>query len=256
VLAPVAAAYKADLYLPTGEPSETMVYNMAKVGATDGRPMVVVYFADADPSGWQMSVSVARKLQAFQALAFPELAFQVRRAALTPDQVREYGLPSTPLKDTERRGDAWRAAMGVDQTEIDALASLQPRLLRRIARAALDPFFDPHLDGNVSFAEITWRSAAQAAVDAQVGEAHREHLHAEATQRLEAIRAQLDEVADMRIDPAGFDLPEVPAVPEPDLDGRVYGKPLVDSTWDFAEQCRRLIGSKAYQDHDDGGGGS
>jgi hypothetical protein len=131
VLAPIAAAYEADLYLPTGEPSDTQIYQMAKIGADDGRPMVVSYFSDADPSGWQMPLSVGRKLQAFKTSLFPELDFQVQRVALTPDQVREYGLPSTPLKDTEKRADAWQAAMGVEQTEIDALASLQPDLLRR-----------------------------------------------------------------------------------------------------------------------------
>ena len=93
VLDPIAAAYKADLYLPTGEISDTLIYQMAKVGAADGRPMVVLYFADADPAGWQMGISVARKLQACQASLFPELEFQLRRVALTPDQVREYGLP-------------------------------------------------------------------------------------------------------------------------------------------------------------------
>ena len=42
VLAPIANAYQADLYLPTGEPSDTMIYQMAKTGAADGRPMVVL----------------------------------------------------------------------------------------------------------------------------------------------------------------------------------------------------------------------
>ena len=65
--------------------------------------------------------------------------FEVHRVALTPDQVREYGLPSTPLKDTEKRADKWRAAMGVEQTEIDALASLRPDLLRDIASAGAGP---------------------------------------------------------------------------------------------------------------------
>jgi hypothetical protein len=126
VLAPIAAAYEADLYLPTGCISDTMVYQMAKIGAEDGRPMVVLYFADCDPSGWNMAVEVSRKLQALAVLHFPDLEFEVHRAALTVDQVREFDLPSTPLKPEERRADKWRAAMGVEQTEIDALATLRP----------------------------------------------------------------------------------------------------------------------------------
>ena len=62
-----------------------------------------------------MSISVSRKLQALKALEFGGLDIEVHRVALTPDQVREYGLPSTPLKDTERRADKWTAAMGVEQ---------------------------------------------------------------------------------------------------------------------------------------------
>lgn len=68
VLAPIAESRKADLYLPTGEASDTMIHQMAEIGAQDGRPMVVFYLSDCDPAGWQMAVSVARKLQAFKAL--------------------------------------------------------------------------------------------------------------------------------------------------------------------------------------------
>ena len=145
VLGPAARNYGADLYLPTGEMSDTLVYRIARSAAADRRPLVVLYFADCDPAGWQMPISVGRKLQ-----AFPELLggfeFELHRVALTPDQVREYGLPSTPLKDTERRGDAWRRETGVEQTEIDALASLRPDLLRQIARGAIAPFYDHELD--------------------------------------------------------------------------------------------------------------
>ena len=122
---------------------------MAKIGADDGRPMVVLYFSDCDPSGWNMPIEVGRKLQAFKACLYPELEFEVHRVALTPDQVRQYGLPSTPLKETEKRGDAWRTATGVEQTEIDALASLQPDLLRQITRNAIEPFYDDTLDWRV-----------------------------------------------------------------------------------------------------------
>lgn len=60
VLGPIAKAYQADLYLPTGDISDTMIYNIAKVAAEDGRPIVILYFADADPSGWSMGVVIAR----------------------------------------------------------------------------------------------------------------------------------------------------------------------------------------------------
>ncbi len=247
VLGPIAAEYKADLYLPTGEISDTLLFQMARIGAEDGRPMVVLCFSDADPAGWQMPVSIARKLQAFKALRFDGLDFMVLRAALTPDQVGAYGLPSSPLKETERRGDAWRAAMGIEQTEIDALASLQPRLLRRIAREALAPFFDASLARRVMEARSAWLAAAQAAIDEQIDAGHLERIRTDAAARLETIRTELDALNDaMRVDADDFDLPE-PVVPAAELNGQAHPLPLLDSGWSFAEQCHRLIASKAYR---------
>jgi hypothetical protein len=246
VLGPIADSYQADLYLPTGEPSDTMLYRMARVGAEDGRPMVVLYFSDADPSGWQMPVSVGRKLQAFKASLFPEIEFTVHRVALTPDQVREYGLPSTPLKDTERRGDRWRAAMHVEQTEIDALASLRPDLLTRIALEAVYPFFDLTLDRRVFEARARWLTEAQAVIDGAMDHDHIERLRTEAGVKLAELQTEIDAINNaLQIDASHFDLPEV-VVPEAQLNGE-GGTPLLDSRWTFAEQCRRLIDSKAYR---------
>jgi hypothetical protein len=97
-----------------------------------------------------MPISVGRKLQAFTIQLFPGLEFAVHRVALTPDQVREYALPTAPLKDTETRADKWQQAMGVAQTEIDAIAALRPDLLRHIARDAIAPFYDYELDRRVA----------------------------------------------------------------------------------------------------------
>ena len=247
VLGPVATERQADLYLPTGEISDTLLHQMARVGAEDGRPMVVLCFSDADPAGWQMPISIARKLQAFQALHFADLRFQVYRAALTPAQVGEYSLPSTPLKETERRGDAWRAAMGIEQTEIDALASLRPDLLRSIARAALAPFFDDTLDARVVDAYDEWMDEAARVATDQLGPAQLGRLQQQATAKLAMIRAEVDVLKEaMRIDVGDLQLPE-PVVPAPELNGHQPPTPLVDSVWTFAEQCRRLLDSKAYR---------
>lgn len=247
VLAPVAASHKADLYLPTGEPSDTMLYRMASSAAADGRPMRAFYFSDCDPAGWQMPLSVCRKLQAFTVLlpGMPEI--QVRRVALTPDQVREHGLPSTPLKDTEKRADRWTAAMGVAQTEIDSLASLRPDLLARIARDALAPWYDHGLDRRAREAYDGWQAAAQAVVDASVDGELIERLRLEAGAKLAALRDEIDAInAALRMDARDFDLPAI-VVPDAETDG-FDGVPLLDSRWDFAEQCARLIASKSYTD--------
>ena len=142
VLLPIARHCEADLYLGAGEISDTLAYQMAKDGAADGRPMVVFTVTDCDPAGWQMPISIGRKLQALRDLCFPNLQFEVVPVALTVDQVRELDLPSTPLKETEARADKWREAFGVEQTEIDALATLQPQVLREMVEEALAPYFE------------------------------------------------------------------------------------------------------------------
>ena len=246
VLAPIAQTYRADLYLPTGEPSDTMLHQMARVGAEDGRPMRVLYFSDCDPAGWQMPLSVSRKLQGLQTLQFPHLEFQVHRVTLTPDQVREYGLPSTPLKETEKRADRWRAGTEVEQTEIDALAALRPDLLRQIAVDALGPFFDHTLDARVFSARSAWLDVAQAMLDEQLDGAQIHALRAEAEAKLATLRREIDAInAALRLDADDYFVPE-PEVPQPRLGG-AYPLPLLDSRWPFEQQCRRLIESKAYE---------
>lgn len=246
VLSPIAERYEADLYLPTGEPSDTMLYRMARTSAEDKRPLVVLYFSDCDPAGWNMPISVARKLQAFRVIQFPDLDFEVHRVALTPSQVGEYGLPSTPLKDTELRADKWQAAMGVQQTEIDALAALRPDLLQQIAADAVRPFYDAGLKRRVEGADQDWTARAQQAIDEQIDDDVRDRIHADAARQLDAISDRLEQIREsMRLDASQFTLPPI-VVPEAEPPEVQVPEPLVDSRKPFPEQCRRLIGSKQY----------
>jgi hypothetical protein len=195
VLSPIAEEYEADLYLPTGEISDTLIYRMARTTKNDGRPLVVLYFADCDPSGWQMGISVARKLQAFREL-LDGFDFEMHRVALTPAQVREYDLPSTPLKETEKRADKWRAAMGIEQTEIDALAALRPELLGQIARRALDGFYDHTLARRVRQYRREWLDRAWAMVEPTLDTDRLAEIRRDAEVQLEAMREQIRELND------------------------------------------------------------
>lgn len=245
VLDPIAERHDASLYLPAGEISDTQLHTMAKVGAEDGRPMVVFIFADFDPAGHQMAVSIGRKLQALKDLLFPDLEFSVYPVALTADQVREFDLPSTPLKDTERRADRWRAAHdGLEQTEIDALATLRPDVLRDIALEAIAPFYDYDLEERVEAAASEWLSDAR--------EQLAQSLDSELLEQIEATERELAAVRD-KVDRLNTTLHatirhieiEPPEVPEAEPPGG-YGKPLLDSSWPWADQTRALIERKRY----------
>ena len=91
VALPVARLYQADIYLDTGEISDARMYRIAKDAVADGRPLVVFTLTDCDPAGYQMSVSIGRKLQALRDLLFKKLKFELVPVALTVEQVRELG---------------------------------------------------------------------------------------------------------------------------------------------------------------------
>jgi hypothetical protein len=246
VLLPIAEAKQADLYLPTGEISDTLLHRIAYDGNEDGRPMVVFTLADCDPAGRQMAVSIGRKLQAFCDLLFPKLRFEVVPVALNVEQVRELGLPSTPLKETEKRADRWREAFGVEQTEIDALATLRPDVLRQIVERAFDPYFDRTLAERVSEAEDDWNRRAQEALSEQIDQERLEALRAEAADRLAELGDAIGDINErLHLAADEFSLPRI-EVPEPEIDEDAERQALVSFEDDWVTATRALIARKQY----------
>lgn len=243
VLRPIAEMVGGELLLPTGEASDTMIAGIAE-RAVGVRPSVVLYFSDFDPSGHQMPVSVARKLEALRDLHYPELRIEVHPVALTLKQVRSFELPSTPLKQTERRGDHWRAIMGHEQTEIDALAALRPADLRRIALEAIKPFYDSTLESRSIEASRLWNSEVQRRLtehpDYQVAVDSINVAHSaleEATAVLHAAQESAQSVF------RNIELPPI-LPPEPQLETQAP-RPLFTTEDDFACASRHLIAHKA-----------
>jgi hypothetical protein len=249
VLLPIAGRFEADLYLPAGEISDSLLHRTAKDGACDGRPMVVLVLADCDPAGHQMAVSIGRKLQALRDLRFPDLEFEVVPVALTVEQARELRLPSTPLKETERRADKWREAFGVEQTEIDALATLRPRVLEEIVTAAIAPYFDASLAARVSEARREWQSRAQELLDGQIDGDALAAIRERAADCLAELEAEIDSI-NRQLRMTTDDLVELPTVVIPELEidkKRARQASLISSAWSWAKATRALIARKAYQ---------
>jgi hypothetical protein len=248
VVGPIAAQRGASLYLPTGESSDSMVYWLMRDAAEDGRPLVVFYLADCDPAGHQMATSVSRKMQAFRDLLFPDVEYELYSVALTPEQVVEYGLPSDPLKDTEKRAAKWKAAFGIDGTEIDALATLRPRVLRRLLAEALDGFYDHTLDQRVEEARDAWEQEQQQRLVDHLGPEQLAEIRTKAEDRLADLDELVDEINDaLTVEVEGVEFAPF-EVPEPE--DREYGlpdTPVISSDWDYAEQTRRLQARKAYE---------
>ena len=247
ILLPIARRYDADLYLPMGEITDTLLFQMARDGACDGRPMRVFTLSDCDPAGHQMPVSIGRKLQALRDLEFHDLDFGVRRVALTVDQVRDLSLPSTPLKEMERRADRWREAFGIEQTEIDALATLRPDVLQQIVEDEITPFYDRSLAQRVGRAKLEWQEAAQAFLDEHIDQEMLCEVRALAEAKLDELREQFEEIRDaLRVPvPEAIELPDL-VVPDPLVDENLHGKPLVSSRWSWLEMTTALKAHKAY----------
>jgi hypothetical protein len=268
ILLPIAERIKAELILPTGELSDTLLYGMVNRAADDGRPAVVLYFSDFDPSGYHMPVSVARKLQALCDLRFPDLDIAVYPVALSFEQVRDLDLPSTPLKETvkeKKKGKKWIAHWGREQTEIDALAALRPAELRRIAEEAIRPFYDPTLYGRHFAAGRDWQTAADELLqahpayeetrealgaildgaDTQIGEL-RDQLEA----ALQAAADELDAAQTAGIEKLKIDLPVPYEQAAPEITATAPD-PLYSSRADWRRATERLI---AYRDLGDLGG--
>lgn len=250
ILGPISDRLGADLFLPTGEISDTQLHAMAKAGAEDGRELIVFTVTDFDPSGWQMTVSIGRKLQALRDVLFPDLDFQVRPIALNGEQARHLNLPSTPLKKTEKRADKWRKYMGWEQTEIDALATLQPGVLRRIVNDAVAPFYDHTLVRRVFAAKAEWEREANEQLREQIDTEHMEALKADAEQQIAHMCDELYEI-EKTIEAAmrglRIDLPK-PEIPKPEINKSLQGKPLLSSEWSWSDQTRALIARKSYAD--------
>jgi hypothetical protein len=104
------------------------------------------------------------------------------------------------LKDTERRADRWKAEFGVEQTEVDALATLRPNDLRRVVERGLAPCFDVTLQSRIESASREWRDQAQAVIDEHVDpeelaeiEDNVDTMEEETTERIARIKEETPE---------------------------------------------------------------
>jgi hypothetical protein len=239
VLRPIAEEIGAEMILVTGDSSLTRIAEMAKRAAEDGRPAVVFYFADFDPSGHQMPISVSRSLQAQRDLYYPELRIKLYQVALTLDQIRRLGLPSSPFKETEKRASGWREAFGHEQTEIDAMVELHPDALREAVFDAIRPFYDAGLENRVRAAEMEWQEKADKAVERRRGYKLARRRIESAWKQARAAVSKLHNEQYRAANILSDCLPPAPALPE--TNPSCEAKPaLFDTDTDFVTASRRL----------------
>jgi hypothetical protein len=114
-----------------GYPSFSYVQEMSRyiTNQLGGKPTVVLYFGDFDPSGIDIERDLSERLEKYGAKDF-----KVQRIALTADQIKRYRLPPMPVKMSDARADSFLEEHGDRAVELDAL---DPNLLQTTVRKAV-----------------------------------------------------------------------------------------------------------------------
>ena len=129
--------WKVSIGACKGYPSLTFLHDMSerlREAEQNGKEPIILYFGDYDPSGEDIPRSIQENLKRF-------LGFEVelRRIALSEDQVKEWRLPHAPVKQSDSRTANWD---GLGQVELDAV---KPEKLIELCDSAISDLFDEQL---------------------------------------------------------------------------------------------------------------
>ena len=134
IVGPVADEYGVPFLACRGFSSLTALAEAA--GRLRGRDAVVLYVGDHDPSGLDMDRDLAERLNALGATV------QLRRLALTIDQIDEHQLPPQPTKASDSRARGYSLDHG-GSWELDALpADTLAGLVREAVENLTPPDFE------------------------------------------------------------------------------------------------------------------
>jgi hypothetical protein len=114
-----------------GYSSQTYVDDVANDAMSDGRPAVLLYAGDFDPSGEDIDRHFVKRTDCWA---------KIVPVALTATQIREYSLPINPGKSTDSRAAGFISRHGeLMQIELDAL---DPDELPRLYADAIAEYWD------------------------------------------------------------------------------------------------------------------
>jgi hypothetical protein len=99
----------------------------------NGQQTVILHFGDHDPSGIDMSRDIKDRLYQFHS------DVDVRRIALSMDQIEQYNPPPNPAKEIDPRFVGYQEQYGNESWELDAL---EPSVLADLVREHVDTILD------------------------------------------------------------------------------------------------------------------
>ena len=136
-VSPITERYGLPLFACRGQASKTYVHGAAQTAAAIGKPVVILYVGDWDPTGTAIDLSVAERLERY---GDGRISLEVERIAVTAAQVPGLVTSSHRLnhKDTNTaRFLDLCDRHGLPHQAVEAEA-IEPRELRRLLRDAIE----------------------------------------------------------------------------------------------------------------------
>lgn len=137
MLARVADRFGVTVRSGGGFDSTTAKHELAQHFAAQGKPVTVLHIGDYDPSGEALWLNLREDVGAFCRSLGADL--YIERLAVTPEQQRQYDLPTAPAKprDVKNRASMWDPDAETVQAE-----ALPPDLLQFLLEGALEQWID------------------------------------------------------------------------------------------------------------------
>ena len=137
VVSDIARIYHVNMFTCRGYPSRTALVEALNRFRRAGKPVVVLYIGDFDPTG----EDIPRFVEDF--FLANKVDFRFEKIAVLPEHIEQYGLPPIPAKKSDRRYREFVNIYGGDRAvEVEALP---PDVLLNIVREAIVRYIEPSL---------------------------------------------------------------------------------------------------------------
>lgn len=124
-----------------GYPSSTVLREVAlqtlRPAVCAGQQVIILHLGDHDPSGIDMTRDLDKRIETFMGEYAEHV--QLRRIALSMQQIEEEKPPPNPAKQTDSRFDGYAKLFGDQSWELDALS---PTYLRALVRTEAEKYID------------------------------------------------------------------------------------------------------------------
>lgn len=146
VIAQPCRKWRTPYFACRGHVSASEMYDAAKRLhniADMGQHVTILHIGDHDPSGWQMTSDIERRLDLLTYGGVQDDRIEVKRIALTMEQIKRFRPPPQPGKTTDSRMGAYEREFKTRSSwELDAL---QPQYLRDLVDQELEALIDMEL---------------------------------------------------------------------------------------------------------------